>query len=254
MTGFLFGDYYVGIYYVSSLIYTVIKRVVAAAYSVTVTSLTERYSRGEIEEFKNLLNMAVNNIILLSIPATMGGILISEYIITVFAGEGYAEAIEPLRILLSALPIAVMGGAIAYCLNMPMKRETTNLFCTGVSAIENILLNAVLMPQMGISGAAIATLLSEATVVTILLIKSRAFYYMFDTGKILSNSIKTFLSSFPFVIIYYLIRRTAVDVAFKLSLTILVSAIVFVLMNCALKNEAFMRFMDSMIKWRISEE
>ena len=77
---------------------------------------------------------------------------------------------------------------------------------------------------------------------------------MFDTGKILSNSIKTFLSSFPFVIIYYLIRRTAVDVAFKLSLTILVSAIVFVLMNCALKNEAFMRFMDSMIKWRISEE
>ena len=248
MTGWFFGDYYVGLYAIASKIYTILKQVIAAAYSVTVTRLTEYYSQGKEKEFKELFNRVINNLILLSLPITIGGVCTGEYIVRIIAGNGFVEATGALRILLCTLLFAVIGGALAYCVNMPLRREGVNLKCTTICAIENILLNAVLMPSLNILGAAVATLASEATVAIVLFVSLKKWHYLFDFKMIAINSAKTIASCIPIVIVYYFVDKLKFGMMIRFGMIVVLSAVVFLLMNLLLKNESLTGFFKGLKK------
>lgn len=244
MTGWFFGDYYVGLYTIASRIYTILKQVIAAAYSVTVTRLTEYHNQGNVQEFKLLLNQVINNLILLCLPITIGGFFTSDYIIRIIAGDEFVDAIVPLRVLLCTLPFAVIGGALAYCMNLPLRRENINLKCTSVSAIVNIALNAILMPRLNILGAAIATLLSEATVSIILFISLRKWHNLLDFKNIGINTLKTILACVPIVPVYYTINALETKMMIRFGLIVFLSAIAFTAVSIVLKNDALIGFVE----------
>lgn len=237
MIGWFFGDRLVGLYAIASKIYTILKQVIAAAYSVTITRLTEYYATRQEEKFKNLFNNVINSIIFLSLPIMIGGICTAEYIIRIIAGDEFIDAVGTLRVLLCTVLFAVTGGALAYCLNMPLRRESVNLKCTAISAIENIILNALLMPKFDILGAAIATLMSEATVAVILFLSLRKWHYLFEFGAIGRNFIKTLISCIPIVFMYHVVNRFQVDLFVKFIVVIVLSAISFFAISMVLKND-----------------
>lgn len=200
LLGFMKGDCHVGLYSVSVKIYSILKQLVAAIYNVTITRMTDYLTLGRTDEYKKLLNNVVNKIIFGAIPITAGIVCTSEEIIRVVAGEEYIGATTSLKILALAILFAVLGGALASCVNLPNKEEIKNLKGTIWSAIINLFLNFIAIPIIGIEGAAITTLIAEIFVCFYLWATMGELKEFFDIRSMKENIAKSILGILPIFI------------------------------------------------------
>ena len=246
LLGIMKGEYFVGIYSVAVKIYTILKQIVAAIYTVTVTRLTEYASSKKFREFEILLNDVINNIILISIPITFGIILTSKSIIHLLAGKSYSAAYWPMNILVLTVFFAIIGGALAYCVNLPFKREAKNLKSTIISAAINLLLNLIFIPMWGASGAAFTTLVSEFSVCIILLFGMKDLWKHFDIKSIGNNFIKCIIASVLMIPINIVISLFVDNSSILYLLLIIPICILEYFLACyLLKNRVFINLLNS---------
>lgn len=232
------GTYYVGIYSVAVKVYTILKQIIASIYTVTVTRLSEYIERKNFCEYNKLLNNVINNIIIISVPIAVGITSISESVVNILAGESYVEACIPLNILSFAVFFAVIGGALAYCVNLPYKRENKNLKATIISALINFMLNFIAVPLLGVNGAALTTVISEISVCIVLFYGMKDLWFNFELKKIFINLTKCIISSIPMIIIRNIISLYVESNSFCfIIIMISICIIQYVLMNLLLKNE-----------------
>lgn len=87
-------------------------------------------------------------------------------------GEAFARSVSPLRLL---LPGVVLSGAAKLLAQLVIQGglQHFNLIGASVAAVITITLDLLLIPQMGIQGAAIATTISYAVVLGIILLTLR---------------------------------------------------------------------------------
>lgn len=240
LLGYLRGDYFVGLYSVSVKIYSILKQVVAATYMVTVTRLTEYISQRKEQQYSELLNSIINNIILLCVPVTIGLICISDSVVFILAGENYLPTVTALRVLSLAIIFSVLGGALAYCVNLPHHNEKKNLICTSFSAIENLVLNLWFIPNYGVNGAAITTLISEFSVFLVLLLGMKKYWVYFNFKKIIVNGCKSFCASLPIIALSRFLNMHWNYSSLTYLFVLIPSAVAFFIgINLALKNECF---------------
>ncbi len=251
MLGWIAGDHHVGIYSLAVTIYSVIKQLVAAVYSVTVTRLTEYLAHQRRENYRTLLNSVINNIIMVSVPLTVGMIAVAKGVTLLLFGAEYLEAVLPLQILSVTVLFAVSGGALAYCVNLPMKREKWNLVATAISAAVNILCNLFAIPAWKAVGAALTTLLAEAMVCAVLLIGMKDQLSCFQGKAIALNMGKTLAASAPIVPITLLAGRLFPQYGIGyIGFSVILSAIAFVILNILLKNTTFFALLGGLRKGR----
>ncbi len=127
--GFICSDYNVGLYSVSTKIYTVLK---------TVATSTLMYNK----QLKTILQ----TVIVLIAPVTVGVIMLRREVILLLADESYMGAIESLVILCAALPVCVLATFVGQCILMPFKDEKIIFKATMISAAVNLILNLILIP------------------------------------------------------------------------------------------------------------
>lgn len=204
MLGWRLGNYYVGLYSVAVKIYTAIKTIIAAVYNVSISRLSEHVAQGDMQSYKVLLNKIINTVILFSLPATFCLFVLAKEIIILLSGQEYIASKDALKILALAIFFAIMGGVLAYCVDVPLKQERKVLIATIVSAVENIVLNIFLIPRMGIKGTALTTLIAEITVFVILLIGLKTQRCLFDINAISINIIKCTVAIIPMFGLKYL--------------------------------------------------
>lgn len=171
--GAMKGDYFVGIYTAAVKVYTIVKSVFIAIFSVTVPRLSYHVSRDENEEYKGILSRTVSIFMLLALPAMAGLILYADEIVLFLSGSDYTEAATPLRLLGVALLFAVFGGVATNCVNVPHGLEKVNGRVALIAALENIILNIPAIYLFGEKGAAFTTVLAELTVLAICLVYYR---------------------------------------------------------------------------------
>lgn len=82
----------------------------------------------------------------------------AEILVLVF-GPAYSASLPPLLILMGAHLVSALFGPVATLLNMSGHEREAAIW-TGVSAACNLALNFLLIPSMGMEGAALATLLT----------------------------------------------------------------------------------------------
>jgi O-antigen/teichoic acid export membrane protein len=98
--------------------------------------------------------------LLLITTITIGGIFLGGPFLTVFAGEKFAESSKILPFLL----VSVYVGSFYYFFSSAIfyfKKTKLLPIITGSSAIINISLNFLLIPKLGMVGAAVATIISH---------------------------------------------------------------------------------------------
>lgn len=159
--GILKDDAEVGLYSVSAKIYTIVKQVINSVTIVFVPSVTAYIASEKIDKSKHLLETLLGLIISLIIPASVGLACLSEDIIVLISGDQYIDSREALMVLAFSLPFAVLACFFMNLVLMPLGKEKIILVSTIVSAVLNIVLNFVLIPTMGASGAAITTVIAE---------------------------------------------------------------------------------------------
>lgn len=123
------------------------------AFGPTVSSL---YEMGERDRLQRLVTTLAQAVLLLSLPIAACFILFGDWILDFVYGPSYMAGHVALAILSGANLVAVAFGAVSLLLMMTgYEREAA--IGVGVSAVLNIVLNAVLIPPYGIAGAAAAT-------------------------------------------------------------------------------------------------
>lgn len=248
MIGYFLSDSQVGLYSLASKIYMVIKQIIAAAYSVSVTRMTEYIGIKNKIAFIGLLNDIINNIILIAIPVIVGGVVYSDNIIVILAGDEFLDASTPFIILIFTILPAVLGGMLAYCINLPLKKEVVNLRCTSISAVENIILNAIMIPNFGIVGSAFATFVSEFTVFALLLYSLKSNLQIFNLRRILFNVVKCGVSCIPIIILKYIFPQEKSLALF--SAIVIVSITLYFVVNVMIKNENLKNLINSIVNKR----
>jgi O-antigen/teichoic acid export membrane protein len=97
--------------------------------------------------------------LLLALPVFVGGLLLGDRLLYFFYGASFVQGTQALYILLAAQVANVFMFLQTMCLNA-MNRPKDSFKITAVASIANILMNLILIPDLGITGASIATLLS----------------------------------------------------------------------------------------------
>lgn len=125
-------------------------------YPVFATLMAER----KIGEVRQILEKYLRFMAAIALPLATGGMLLSEPIILLLAGEEFRAAAPALAILVWAPAILFLYVVVNSLVISQLTKFATAI--TGVNVVINIVGNILLLPRLGIMAAAIMTLVSEA--------------------------------------------------------------------------------------------
>lgn len=134
-----------------------ISTIVSTISSYIAVEIAELYVKNR-EELQALMRKGVRIISSLSVLLSVFLYFCSELILNIFGAE-YTEANESLRILIIGHFLSTLCGITAVYLNMT-KKQITLQYIIAFTVVFNGILNWILIPKMGMNGAAIASALS----------------------------------------------------------------------------------------------
>jgi O-antigen/teichoic acid export membrane protein len=116
---------------------------------------------GNVSEISRHLNKLLQFIIVLAVPVGTGLLILAPEIIIIIAGEKFLPAVPLMRIL-AFLPL-VIGLSNLFCFQtlVPFNLEKKFLSTVIIGSIVSITMNFLLIPQLGATGAAIASMATE---------------------------------------------------------------------------------------------
>jgi O-antigen/teichoic acid export membrane protein len=119
----------------------------------------EQYEQGNVDRAARLYENALTGMLLLYIPATAGLILVAAPTIELIFGAEYSGAVPVLQALSLFLVAQTVTNVTSSGLDY-LGRARSRAYAKGGVAIGNFGLNLVLIPTIGIIGAAISTVLA----------------------------------------------------------------------------------------------
>lgn len=173
MLGFLAGDDSVGYYSVANKIYRVFNSIIAALFAVFVPRISSLISIGKEKEVSKLTKQGFYVVEMMALPISAYLFFMSDFIIKIIAGDGYAKS-EMALLLMGICNIFVgYSGVIINLIMIPRKREKYSTIAIAIGAVENIILNAILIPKFDLYGATLATVVTEFSVLLIVALFER---------------------------------------------------------------------------------
>lgn len=128
-----------------------------AAFAPMISSL---YTRGEMERLQAMVTTAAWWTTIVAVAIALPLFALSGFALALF-GEGFASGALALRILLLGQVVSSAAGSVGY-LTLMTGHERQAAYIFGVAAIVNVCLNGILIPILGMNGAALATSLTMA--------------------------------------------------------------------------------------------
>ncbi len=113
----------------------------------------------ETDRIPPVLARGITYSLLFAVPIAVGGILLSERLLYYFYGADFAAGAGVCSILLILQVINVFTFLLGTALSS-MDHARQSFYATAAAALLNIILNLILIPKIGIEGAAVATLIS----------------------------------------------------------------------------------------------
>jgi O-antigen/teichoic acid export membrane protein len=161
MLGQMIGDEAVGIYSValrlSEIWYFIPVMIVASVFPAILEAkkLSETQYYARLQKLYDLM-------VLLSVGVALPMTFLSTTIVTLLFGEAYAESGPVLAIHIWTAVFVFLGVASGKWF-LAENRQILSFQRTALGAVVNVLLNLILIPGFGVIGAAMATVISQAT-------------------------------------------------------------------------------------------
>ena len=207
-----------GIYSVSYYVVSFLTTVVTFIFVPVFPMLVDLYHKKEITKMEKLTDNLAKVVIMVILPITIGGILLSKEIILLF-GQKYITAYLPFSILMIYTFLLFIRELYGYGLNA-WHMEKKYLRVVAVSALLNLTLNLIFTPRFGMNIAAIITVISE--VINLILMK----HYAEKVVKISSFKyiLKALIPTLIMTVVVLLFKFLSVNII----INIIVSAIVYI--------------------------
>ncbi|MFZ3060708.1 MAG: flippase [Candidatus Methanoperedens sp.] len=157
LIGYYLNNANVGVYRVV-LQFTSVMMLITATFHATIWPKVSRWGKiGDIGSIEKSLSRAFSYSLILAIPIFMGGVLLGDKLLYFFYGAEFMYGYSTLVILLIAQLVNIFQVFFTMYLGA-LDRQKYAFKVTAFAAMANIVLNIIMIPLYGISGAAVATL------------------------------------------------------------------------------------------------
>lgn len=143
--------------------------------------IADVYHRGGVELMRSLLGTITRWIVLLTLPIFAWLIVSGEGVLSVF-GSDFRGGYAALVVLAGAQVVDSAAASVSSCLAMT-KYQRFNVMNILVMAVVSVALNVVLVPRMGILGAAVATAAAIVLVNVARLVEGRVLLRVFPFDR-----------------------------------------------------------------------
>ena len=161
MIGFITSNEEVGFYNASVKVRSILLSFVNALSTVLLPRISSYIKNKAYNDFNKIINISINIILFLSIPLTVFFMFESNNTILLLAGQDYSPAIPSMIIIMPTLIVAGLNNLTGIQVLGSLGLEKYTVISTSSAAVLDIILNSVLIPTYGASGAAFSTLLAE---------------------------------------------------------------------------------------------
>ena len=209
MLGFFKDSATVGYYEVATKLTGLILGVVQALQNVMIPRFSYLAKEETKKEFDELCQRVMDFVVTISIPMSLGLLVLSAPLIHLFCGLSYEPAIKTLSIMSPIIFLVGLSGISGFQILYPLGKENLVILGTAAGALVNLLVCFVLIPSFAQNGAAIATLIGEAAVTVTLFALGRQYIHVKYMSTHYMNCIVGGL--LMFVTIYVLSRTIPSD-------------------------------------------
>lgn len=243
--GLISGDYSVGVYAVSTKIYSIIKTVLSSVLIVSIPRLSSILGENNLKQFNYVASDIYQTMLTLLFPTVTGIIVLRKQIVLLIAGRTYLASTTSLVLLSIALIFCLGGWFWGQCILVPMKKESIVFKATFASAILNIVLNSILIPIWAENAAAFTTVLAEGLVFLWCMYEGRKDVELNNIGK---TTLKTIIGCFGIALISIVFKPLSQNLILYTVATVVGSVITYVLIEIILNNIAINRIVNGTMK------
>lgn len=161
MLGIWSTDYWVGIYNFSVKIKTLLVTIISGIVSAVLPGMTYNYNIQKMDRYITILRKTFILLLLISIGITGFVIVESEDIILFLGGIEYLNGKISMMILSTSIIVMAITYTFGVCVLQATGNEKQYARSIYVSCTANVVMNAMLIPVIGVNGAALATVISE---------------------------------------------------------------------------------------------
>lgn len=213
--GFATNDTEVGYYYTATRLYYIFSGIYTAFTNVMLPRMSSLLSSGKEEEFSEKIRLSYEILLTFALPIIIGTFIFAPEIIHILSGTGYAGAIIPLRITIPLILIIGCEQIMVIQILIPMKQDKTILINSGIGAFISIILNFLIVKQLGAIGSSITWACSEFAIMVLSFIAVR------HIAPIIKDYRLFLLSTFKFIpLIPILVLISKLPINYILSLTV----------------------------------
>lgn len=144
---------------------------IASAFAASLLPAMSNYFIHSHEQLRRIFSQALRYLLLISVPIAVGLFVLAQPFIVKLFGKSYVDAVTPLRIMILALPFIFLNFPVGSFL-IATNRQIWNTINLAVAVAVNIALNLLLQPRLGVSGAAIAVLVTYVLVFSLGLLQA----------------------------------------------------------------------------------
>lgn len=164
MLGFMADVTAVGLFTAASKISHMMLGITGALQNAILPRTSNLMQSGDYKKFEELTQKVMDFIVLITLPLTVGLIIIAPSVITVLCGDSFRSAALSLAILSPIILVISLSGLFGVQMLYPQGKENIVIISTGLGAVVNLILNFFLIPIISYNGASIATLVAEIVV------------------------------------------------------------------------------------------
>lgn len=179
MLGAQVGDAQLGHYTLAYKIASLTMLVIISMNVVLAPKVAALFNSGNLTELHKTVRKTTHIIIALTTPLALGIIVLADFLLSFF-GNGFTEGKEALIIITVGFWLNALTGNVDQVLNMTGNQKILqNITIFGF--IVNVALNIVLIPQYGINGSAMASVVTNIlfNVTCLLYVKKKLGFYTF---------------------------------------------------------------------------
>lgn len=244
MLGFMKNNESVGLFTSATKLTQVILSVVTSLGAVLLPRMSNMISNNQMLEFRELSQKSLDFISVITLPIVFGLIILSDFIIPIFCGDTYSDAILTLQILAPVIILIGVSNVLGIQILYPQGKENIVIFSTILGALVNVILNLWLIPLYSQNGAAVATLFAELVVtITMCIIGKRLIGVKWKkryTGY--------FTASIIMMGLIYLIKQINLSFILDFIVSILAGTIIYLLFLIFTKDPFYITFKNTLSK------
>lgn len=230
MLGFFCDDSTISYYNYAESIINLPKGVIQALSAVLLPRFAYMVARNKLSECKKLMVGSMELVCFAACALCFGIVGVSPVFVPFFLGEAYRPTILlTIELAIVVLPMSI-SDAIQSQYLVPFKKDNLNMAAITLGAIVNIVMNLILIPIMGASGAVIGTLLAESTVFVFLIVRIRD---VIGFGKMLSSLLPYMLFGALEAGLALLLGRLPLPPVPRLAVMIVSAAALYLALSCA---------------------